>query len=130
MIDTGINHQHIITDYLDNKDVMYMRTILIFLQDDPHGHGVVKVHASIKEGTWERSTFYVEANTDTARIPYLLEAITIASKWITINPSFWITEGEKLNYAIKTSGGKAAYDAANAITKEYNRSRSKKYSKK
>lgn len=129
MTNISLNNQSIITDHLDSKDNMYMRTMVIFLQDDPNGYGTVNLCAPMKDNQWEHVTFHVEANVDTARLPYLLEAIATASKWLTINPSFWIPEGEKLGYIFKTSGGKAEQDAANELTKQFNRTYRTKRSK-
>ena len=125
---TVINHKSVITDHLTHKDELYMRTICVFLQDDPHGWGYLTVCASCEDGVFTRQpSFSLTCNITTDRLPYLQEAIARASKWLTIEPSKWVEEGQKWNLELKTMGGKAAYDAANKLTEDYyGRSRKKR----
>lgn len=120
------NHQHIITDHFTNKDELYMRTICVFLQDDPHGWGNLTVHASHKQGIWERASFSTSANITVERLPFLQEAIGIATTWLETNPETWKQMGELANYRYETMGGKAVYDAANKASEEYYNSKRKK----
>ena len=121
-----VNHQHIITDHLTNKDELYMRTINIYLQDDPHGWGYLTVCACPKEGKWERASFSVTCNITVDRLPYFQEAIDIASKWLTVDPDSWKQLGESWNYKFETMGGKAVYEAANKQTEDYYKRNRKK----